>query len=64
VYEPLAPGLIAVVAVIRQRRDIPAILQKWAEPIRRELLEIRGRIERSEIALPGGRMSQPRRSKE
>ena len=29
-----------IVAVIRQRRDIPAILQKWAvAPIRRELIE-------------------------
>lgn len=49
VYEPLAPRLIAIVAVIRQGRDIPAILQKWAAPIRRELIEIRGMIKRREI---------------
>ncbi len=30
VYEPLAAGFIAVVAVIRQGRDLPTILQKWA----------------------------------
>lgn len=52
VYEPLGERFIAVVAVIRQGRDIPAILQKWAAPIRRELMEIRARIERGEIALP------------
>lgn len=33
VYEPLTEKLIAIVAMIRQRRDIPAILQKWAAPI-------------------------------
>jgi plasmid stabilization system protein ParE len=52
VYEPLTEQLVAIVAVIRQRRDIPAILQKWAAPIRRELAEIRARIERGEIRLP------------
>ena len=52
VYEPLAPRLIAIVAVIRQGRDIPAILQKWAAPIRRELMEIRDRIARGEIRGP------------
>ena len=49
VYEPLGERLIAVVAVIRQGRDLPAILQKWAVPIRRELLDIRARIGRGEI---------------
>ena len=49
VYEPLGEKLIAVVAVIRQGRDIAAILQKWAMPIRRELLEIRARVRRGEI---------------
>jgi plasmid stabilization system protein ParE len=56
VYEPLASGIIAIVAVIRQGRDIPAILQKWAAPIRRELTEIRGKIERDEIPLSGRRV--------
>ncbi|MGH8240225.1 MAG: type II toxin-antitoxin system RelE/ParE family toxin, partial [Steroidobacteraceae bacterium] len=41
VYEPLGERFIAVVAVIRQGRDIPAILQRWAASIRRELIEIR-----------------------
>jgi plasmid stabilization system protein ParE len=49
VYEPLGEKLMAVVAVIRQGRDIAAILQKWAMPIRRELLEIRARVGRGEI---------------
>lgn len=49
VYEQLAPGFIAVVAVIRQGRDLPAILQKWAAPIRREITDIRARISRGEI---------------
>jgi hypothetical protein len=50
VYEPLGPRFI--VAVIRQGRDIPAILQKWAAPVRRELIEIRGKIERGENPNP------------
>lgn len=61
VYEPLAPGFIAIVAVIRQGRDIPTILQKWAAPIRRELIGIRSRIERREILLPARRVSKRRR---
>jgi plasmid stabilization system protein ParE len=52
VYEPLGERFIAIVAVIRQGRDLPSILQKWSVPIRRELLEIRARIERREIAPP------------
>jgi hypothetical protein len=63
VYEPLAPRFIAIVAVIRQRRDIPAILQKWSAPIRRELVEIRGKIERGEIRIPSRSAPQPRRKK-
>lgn len=64
VYEPLAPGVIAIVAVIRQGRDIPAILQKWAAPIRRELPEIRGKIERREVSLSSGRrVPKPRHRK-
>jgi plasmid stabilization system protein ParE len=55
VYEPLNDQFVVIVAVIRQRRDIPAILQKWAEPIRRELTEIRAAIESGEISLPAGR---------
>jgi plasmid stabilization system protein ParE len=64
VYEPLGPRFIAIVAVIRQGRDIPAILQKWAAPIRRELTEIRDKIERGEIRSPTRRRSpQPRKKK-
>lgn len=63
VYEPLAPRFIAIVAVIRQGRDVPAILQKWAAPIRRELIEIRGKIERGEVQTPSRRAPQPRRKK-
>jgi len=62
-YEPLAPGFIAIVAVIRQGRDIPAILQKWAAPIRREVIEIRGMIERGEIRLPSRSAPKARRKK-
>jgi plasmid stabilization system protein ParE len=63
VYEPLDEGFIAIVAVIRQRRDVPAILQKWAAPIRRELVEIRGKIERGEIRDPEKHLPKPRRKK-
>lgn len=41
VYEPLDEVVIAVVAVIRQGRDLPKILRKWADPIARELAVIR-----------------------
>ena len=63
VYEPLGPRFIAIVAVIRQGRDIPAILQKWAAPIRRELIEIRGKIKRDEIRIPSRSALRPRRKK-
>jgi plasmid stabilization system protein ParE len=63
VYEPLGPRFIAIVAVIRQGRDIPAILQKWAAPIRRELIEIRGKIERGEFRIPSRSARQPRHKK-
>lgn len=63
VYEPLAPHLIAIVAVIRQSRDIPAILQKWAAPIRQELMEIRSKIERGEVRVPSRSAPKSRRKK-
>lgn len=63
VYEPLTEGFIAIVAVIRQGRDLPAILQKWASPIRQELLQIRGRIKRGAIRAPRRRVPVPRRKK-
>ena len=63
VYEPLTPSLIAIVAVVRQGRDIPAILRRWAAPIRRELIEIRERIERGEIRVPSRSAARARRKK-
>lgn len=64
VYEPIGPRFVVIVAVIRQGRDIPAILQKWAAPIRRELTEIRDKIDRGEIRSPARRSaSQPRKKK-
>lgn len=63
VYEPLTEKLVAIVAIIRQRRDVPAILQKWAAPIRRELTEIRAKIERREIQVPERTARKPRKSK-
>ena len=63
VYEPLTERFIAIVAVIRQGRDLPAILQKWAAPIRQELLQIRGRIKHGEIRAPSRRVPVPRRKK-
>lgn len=54
---------IAIVAVIRQGRDIPAILQKWAALIRRELIDIRNRVERGEIRLPKRGVLKVRRKK-
>lgn len=63
VYEPLGPRFIAIVAVVRQGRDIPAILQKWAAPIRRELTEIREKIERGEIRAPAQRPAPKSRKK-
>ncbi len=63
VYEPLAERFIAIVAVIRQGRDIPAILQKWSAPIRRELIEVRAKIQRGEIARPMQPAARPRSKK-
>lgn len=63
VYEPLASGFIAIVAVLRQGRDIPAILQKWAAPIRQELIEIRRMIAHDEIRIPSPKSPKRRRKK-
>lgn len=63
VYEPLGPRFIAIVAILRQGRDIPAILQKWAAPIRQELIEIREKVKRGEIRIPARTAPQPRRKK-
>jgi hypothetical protein len=37
-------GYLLPVAVIGQARDLPAVVQKWAAPIRRGLSGIRARI--------------------
>lgn len=52
VYEPLSSDVIAVVAVIQQGRDLPAILRKWAGSIRRERADVRSRMERRQIKRP------------
>lgn len=53
VFIAMGEQWIAVVAVIRQGRDIPALLQKDGFTIRRELQEITDRIARGSIVLPG-----------
>ena len=65
IYEPLNSDVIAVVAVIRQGRDLPAILHKWAGSIRRELADVRSRIESGEIKIPRGpgKKTRARRSR-
>ena len=49
VFTPISDIAIAVAAVIRQGRDIPSILQQGGFEIRRDLQEIRVRIERGLI---------------
>lgn len=61
VYEPLGAQFIAIVSVIRQGRDLPAILQKWAAPIRHELMEIRAKVARGEMKAPRGLRASSRR---
>jgi antitoxin ParD1/3/4 len=63
VYEPLGKDFIAVVAVVRQGRDLPTILQKWAAPLRRELVDIRARIQRGELGVAARHGPKPRRKK-
>jgi hypothetical protein len=46
---PIGDRAIGIAAVIRQRRDILSILQKDGFGIRRDLQEIRERIERGLI---------------
>jgi plasmid stabilization system protein ParE len=63
VYEPLAERFVAVVAVIRQGRDLATILQKWSAPIRRELTEIRARLQRGELRVRPRSPAKSRRKK-
>jgi len=52
VYEPIDASCTVIVAVIRQGRDVPAILRKWGLQIGRELDAIRSRVRTGKIALP------------
>ena len=52
VYEPIDANSTVIVAVIRQGRDVPAILRKWGLQIRRELDEIRTRVQTGKIVVP------------
>jgi plasmid stabilization system protein ParE len=63
VYEPLGDQNVVIVAVIRQGRDIPAILQKWAAPVRRDLTEIRAAIASGKILVPARRGRSSRKKK-
>jgi len=51
VYLPVAEQHIVIVAVVRQSRDVPEILGKAEFMIRREVMEIREKIERGELHL-------------
>jgi len=51
VYLPVADQHIVIVAVVRQLRDVPEILGKAEFMIRREVMEIREKIERGELHL-------------
>ena len=53
VYLPINDQCIIIVAVIRQSRDVPQILGKAEFMIRREVMEIRRRINCGELSLPG-----------
>ncbi len=44
IYVPVAAEHIVIVAFIRQSRDVPAILQKSAYMIRREVKEIQNKL--------------------
>jgi len=52
VYLPVADQYIIIVAMIRQSRDVPKILGKAEFMIRREVMEIKNRINRGELSLP------------
>jgi plasmid stabilization system protein ParE len=41
IYEPIAENKVAIVAFIRQGRDVPALLGKYAYAFKKELDEIR-----------------------
>jgi len=53
VYLPINDQCIIIVAVIRQSRDVPQILGKAEFMIRREVMEIKRRINCGELSLPG-----------
>jgi len=51
VYEPVMGKHVIIVAVIRQSRDIPALLRQWTPHIKRELKDIRTKIKAGEISV-------------
>ncbi len=51
VYLPVDEQHIVIVAVVRQSRDVPEILGRAEFMIRREVMEIREKIERGELHL-------------
>jgi len=51
VYLPVADQHIVIVAVVRQSRDVPEILGRAEFMIRREVAEIREKIECGELSL-------------
>jgi len=65
IYEPLNSDVIAIVAIVRQGRDLSAILRKWAGSIRRELADVRSHIERGKLRTPRtpDTKKRPRRSR-
>ena len=48
VFEPLSDDRMAIVAVIRQGRDLPDILQRNAHTIHRELNRLRQTVDKKE----------------
>jgi hypothetical protein len=61
VHEPLDHESIAIVAVLRNRRDLPTILQKWADVIERELAEARAALAASTTTAKAARPRGTRR---
>lgn len=51
VYHPVSKNHVVILAVLRQGRDIPAILNKGHRQIRRGLEEITNKIARGEIKI-------------
>jgi len=52
IYLPVGDQNIIIVAVIRQSRDVPKVLGRAEFMIRREVIDIKNRINRGELSLP------------